>query len=446
MAESNVRHTDVRALIDAQPAGRWRLLMYGVLFMTLAIDGMDTQITSYLAPAMARDWGIPMGRLGAVLAAGQAGSALGAVLLGALGDVVGYRRVAIFATLVVGCATLTLSYATSTSELVALRFLTGLGVGGSLPNLIALVSQLAPTRLRATVITWTGCGFPAGAALAGVIAGWILELHGWRVAYRVAGIFPFVLLPALVALVPESISRVLTRPDGQQTTRRLLMRLYPSLDLQGPFTWPSAVRAARAPLAAIFRDGLAARSVIVALLFFFSLTNVYFLANWLPGLLQRAHSAQHESIVATTLFNVGGIAGALVLGRLIDAYGFRRMLTLSLACVIAFMGFLAAGKHTTQALLIAAVIGGIFVNGSQGALNSVPALLFPDRMRATATGWAVGVGRLGFVGPLIAGYLLGAEWSYSQVLLMATIAPFMAIAMLQVLVRRGSGVVGDRPA
>jgi AAHS family 4-hydroxybenzoate transporter-like MFS transporter len=426
--------TDVRALIDAEPLRVPQYVMFAVLFLTLVIDGMDTQITSYIAPSIAREWGVSMANLGLVFSAGLLGSALGALGLGALGDAIGPKRVVIGATLLVGVATLALSTASSVTELAVLRFITGIGVGGSLPNLIALASQLAPTRLRATVITWTGCGFPAGAAFAGVLASALLPSAGWRVAYQVAGAVPLLLLPFIVLLLPESIPKLLGRKDGQRGVRSLLRRWYPAKAIDGLLVWPSpAVSRVKAPIVAIFQDGYGMLSGLTGALFFLSLVNVYFLANWLPGLLQQANSTAHDSIVATTLFNVGGIFGAVVLGRCIDRFGFLRILTVSLTCVAVFMLSLAAVHYTTLILLISAFVGGFFVNGSQGALYSVPALIYPDRLRATATGWAVGVGRVGFVGPLIAGLLLSAQWSYAEVLFAAAIAPAAAVIVVRIL-------------
>ena len=195
--------------------------------------------------------------------------------------------------------------------------------------------------------------------------------------------------------------------------------------------WGGAERSGKVPLAALFQDGRALTSVLIAL-FFFCLMNVYFLVNWMPGLLQKAKSTQRESILATTtLFNTRGIFGAVILGRLIDRFGYLKVITTGLLCTITFMVVLATNQLPTQTLLVLALVGGGFVNGGQGALNSLPSLIYGDSLRATATGWSVGIGRLGFVGPLIAGFLLHLQWTSSQVLLTAALAPLTAIILLR---------------
>lgn len=426
---------DPRQIIDEAPLGPRQYLIYFILFLTLAIDGLDTQITSYLAPVLAKEWEISMANLGLVFGIGLAGSAVGALTLGALGDALGNKRIIVIATIAIGVATVAMGYANTVTELAALRFITGFAVGGSLPNLIALVSQFTPKRLRASLITMIGCGFPAGAALAGLMATWLLDSEGWRSIYHFAGYLPLLLTPVIIFFLPESLVSLLKRPDGQVKVRQIFERIYGAqLSREVQFRWANASDKVVAPLAAIFRDGRALASVMLSAIFFLSLMNVYFLSNWLPGLLSQLHSTPHEAIVATTVFNLGGMFGALVLGRLIDRFGYARTLCTSLLCSGACMLMLARFGFTGQSLQLAAFVGGFVVLGGQGGLNSLPALIYPDHLRATATGWAIGTGRLGSVtGPLLAGALLGAGWGSADVLSLTALVPALASILLAIL-------------
>jgi AAHS family 4-hydroxybenzoate transporter-like MFS transporter len=330
-----------------------------------------------------------------------------------------------------------MGHATTVQELAALRFVTGLGVGGSLPNLLALASQLSPRRHRASLVSMTGCGFPVGATFAGLLTTWLLDGHGWRNVYLAAGVFPLLLTPVLLALLPDSIPCLLRRKDGQLGAVTTVRRLYPGLPSDCHVGWSDAqARVAKLPLVTIFQHGRALLSVLLTGIFFFSLMNVYFLANWLPELLQRGHSTPHEALIATTVFNVGGIAGALLVGRLIDAFGYMRVLGTCFVLGSASMFGLANGHFSFDVLLAAAFAGGFLVLGGQGALNALPSLLYPADQRSTATGWAVGTGRLGSVlGPAVAGLLLSVHWSHAQVLMLAALLPLLAASLLRFVAR-----------
>ena len=428
---------DASVLPDEQPLQWRRIIVFLLIFLTLAIDGIDTQVTSYLAPTIAKDWGVSKAAMGILFSVGLAGSALGALTLGALGDTLGPRRIVIWLTAVIGVATLAMAYVHTVGQLAALRFVTGVGVGGSLPNLVALASQLAPRQRRATLVTMTGCGFPVGAALAGLLSTWLLASHSWRDVYLAAGAFPLLLLPLMLALLPDSIPCLLRRRNGQVGAATTLRRLYPGLPVDCQVGWGGVnARTTRLRLITIFQGRRAIVSMLLSGIFFLSLMNVYFLANWLPELLQRAHGTPSESLIATTVFNFGGVAGALLFGRFIDAFGYRRVLSIGFVCCAASMFVLANGQFDFQLLLVAAFTGGFLVLGGQGALNALPSLLYPSDQHSTATGWALGTGRLGSVlGPALAGMLLGAHWTNAQVLMLAALLPLGAATLLTVLTR-----------
>ena len=438
----NVTPIDARQLIDEQRVGRTQIQVFCTLLLAFAIDGLDTQMTSYLAPTIVRGWHSTMVNIGLVFSAGLAGSALGALVFGTLGDVIGPKRVIALAALVMGIATIAMAFTTSIWQLATLRFVAGLGLGGTLPNIVALASQLAPKSKRATVVAVTMCGFPIGAALAGVLAAWLLVAHDWRTVYLITGALPLLLLPLILGVLVESLPKLLATPAGQGAARKVLRRLYPGNVALEPttahFIWPRSVGTdTKAPIAAIFRNGWASLSLLMAGVFVLSLMNLYFVSNWLPTLLQQAHSTARDSMLATTTLYVGGIAGTLVFGRIIDRFGFARTLIPSLTFAALCMLGLAQLKSGGAMLLLATSAAGFVISGGQGALYCLPALIYPDPLRATAAGWATGTGKLGSViGPALAGLLLGAGWSAAQVLMLGALAPASAAILLVALALR----------
>ena len=429
---TSVATVDARGLIDNEPIGRWQILAFLILTLVAGLDGLNTQIVSYVAMSIAKEWHISMANVGTVFGIGMAGTVVGAITLGTLGDMVGLKRMLIAVTLLIGGATVATGFATSWVQLVVLRFLTGLGVGGASPNLIALTAQFAPSRRRATLITMTACGFPLGATFGGALVAGLVANHGWRFMFKIGGCLSLLLAPIIIAWLPESLPLVLKRTNetAQSMARKLLRRMYPKASLEGEIIWSVTPSRAKLPLVALFQQGPALFFVLAAA-FFMSMLGLYLLSNWLPGLLQQAHSTAREAVLATAGFNLGGIAGAVLLGRLMDRFGFIKSLAVGFVCSAASIVLLAVNNFSFYPLAVAAFASGFIVIGCQGGLNALPSLLYPDDMRSTATGCFVSIGRVGSIlGPLIAGFLLTAHWNSSQVLLFAAIPALCASTFL----------------
>jgi AAHS family 4-hydroxybenzoate transporter-like MFS transporter len=316
-----------------------------------------------------------------------------------------------------------------------LRFLTGLCVGGAIPNTVALLSQYAPKRRRAQAISIVGVGIPLGAATGGVLAALLLPELSWRWLFYVAGGLALGLCPVLVAFLHEPIAGMLKRAGGQQAALTMLRRMYPRAPLpEREVVWGGAETPRHLPVVQLFTGARAPMTLASWCLFFASLMNVYLLPSWLPALLQDAHMPHAQAALATSGFNVAGMLGAVLLGWLIDRFGFARVLSISYASGAVCIAAVTA-NHSGLALLAASVfLSGFFVVGSQGALNAVPSLMYPAAVRSTATGWALGVGRLGSVtGPAVAGILLGSGWTYSRVLLFAAVIGGLAALLVMML-------------
>src|SRR3979411_853409 len=196
---------DVAGFIDRQPVGGFQIKLLLTCAAVLFLDGCDTQAIGYVAPALAKEWGLTKAALGPVFSAGLFGLMIGARVFGPLADRIGGKKIIIFSTLAFGLGTLATAFVQDVNTLLAIRFLTGLGLGGAMPNTVAMTSEFSPRRRRATMVMIMFCGFSVGAALGGFLAAALIPQFGWRSVFIVVGVAPLLLVPILVLKLPESV-------------------------------------------------------------------------------------------------------------------------------------------------------------------------------------------------------------------------------------------------
>lgn len=429
---------DIQHLIDDQPVGRAQIRLLLICAAVLFTDGFDTQAIGYVAPAIARDWSLPRGALGPVFSASLFGLMLGALLLGPLADRIGRKRIIITSTIVFGLGTLATLLATGTTELLAIRFITGLGLGGAMPNAVAMTAEYSPHRARATMVMTMFCGFSVGAAIGGLIAAALIPAFGWRSVFLVGGIAPLLLAPVLAARLPESVRFLALSGRADAGIAAILGRFFP-----GERFPPGARFVAHEtvlhglPVANLFRERRATTTGLLWVVFFMSLLDLYFLSNWLPTVLNDLGASDSQAALVGSMLQVGGVVGVITLGRLIDRFSFR---ALALTYLLASAAILSIGHSSHSIPLAAAAIfaTGFCIVGGQTAANALAATFYPTSIRATGVGWCLGIGRVGSViGPLIGGALLALHWG-TQSLFTAAAAPAVlaAIAALILAARR----------
>jgi MFS transporter, AAHS family, 4-hydroxybenzoate transporter len=370
--------------------------------LVAACDGFDTQAIAFVAPAIAKLWGVPPPQFGAVFSAGLVGLALGAFLFGSLADRVGRKSVILFCVALFGVASILTTRSSTMVELGIWRLITGLGLGGVLPNLIATTNEIGSARHNNTLVMLMFCGFPLGATIGGLASAPLIATYGWHSVFIVGGVLPLALLPLLYVFLPKS---------------------------SGPVS--RLAQAGAHSIAQLFREGRAVPTLLLWTAFFSNLLVMYFLVNWLPSLLSIAGSSLSVATLSTALLNLGGIVGAILLSRLIN--GPHAVLALACAYGVAALALLliARADGNVAILLTGAGVIGAVVVGGQIAMNAITASFYPDHIRATGVGWALGIGRIGsIVGPLLGGLLLGAGWQGTSAVMFAIIPTLIAACAL----------------
>jgi AAHS family 4-hydroxybenzoate transporter-like MFS transporter len=430
---------DVAAVINDSEISRFQYIIFTLCISIMMCDGFDTQALAYVAPSIASEWKLPPGIFGPVFAAVLLGSMAGAFAFGYLADRFGRKRTLVLCMILFGALNIGSAYATSIESFTLLRFLCGIGLGGVIPNVMALVSEYAPARKRATLVAITWCGFSLGAVLGGLISVPLIAHFGWKSVFVFGGILPLCLLPIVVFALPESIKFLILARGKAGEVISVLRKLNPGqhFDDSSAFVLDEP-RPGRGSISALFRDGLAIGSVFLCLAFFMSLMLVYLFINWIPLLLRQAGLPLQDAMMGTVIFNLSGIFGSVFCTQFIDRKILSPIFILIFAYFVGAAAVFAIGFAGTSFWPIMGTIflGGFFIIGAQLSLNALITNYYPTAIRGTGVGWSQVVGRTGsLLGPLMGGVLVSQGMSPSQLFQVSSIAPLLACVSLLVFMK-----------
>ncbi len=435
------RPVNVSDIIDTHGVGAFQLRVFLLCAAVLFVDGFDVQGITYVAPTITREWGLVRGDLWPALTGGLVGVMLGAMLLAPLADRIGRRKVIVWSCVAFGVTTLLTLGVDSLWPLVAMRFLTGLGLGAALPNAIGLASEYAPHKRRALIVMFVGSGISLGAIGAGMTAARLVAPFGWHAMFVVGGVLPLLLAAALARFLPESIRFSASVPGRQAEAKGLLRKIKPELgadrDVEIVSNDPEG---GKASVRDLFEDGRGVATVCLWVAFFMSLLNVYLAINWLPSSLEASGFTTTQAAVMTTLYHVGGVIGTYTIGLLMDRLGAHRMVLVGL--LLAAIGFYTfatvtnLGQWPTTAIL---ALAGVGVIGAQVGVTALASMTYPVTMRATGLGWALGVGRVGsIVGPTIGGFAMATAADARSVYLGCIVPVVLGMVAVALLKRRAA--------
>jgi AAHS family 4-hydroxybenzoate transporter-like MFS transporter len=438
----------IASIVDRIPLA-YRIRIVGVCFLIVLTDGFDTQAIGFAAPAMSSSLAIPIGAFGQIFSASLFGAMLGALSLGAAADRLGRRWTLVGAVATFSLFSLLTPVAPNFPWLLLCRFLAGLGLGGAIPNVLALSSEYAPRRIGGLLTGLLWAGFPLGGVIGAITSAHLLPVFGWPVLFYIGGSVPLILAALVIGALPESLQFLLRRSDGQRAVATAIRAIGLPAPSVGTVYVATEEPPSGFPIQLLFFDGRVASTILLWIGSFMNFALLIVLVLWTPALLQKIGLGGEQAALVVGLNNLGAVAGTMLGGRLVDRfapYVVLPLLFMAGALAVGSMGYAAA---SIPLLALFSALSGFFLGAATSGLLGVAVLIYPSMMRATGIGWVVALGRLGQVaGPLAVGALVASALSVEQVYLCCVMPALCAMGATAFLMRpndpQASGFPEDR--
>lgn len=380
-----------------------RLLIWS--FMIIAFDGYDLVVYGTAVPVLIDKWNLTAVEAGAMGSYGLFGMMFGAIFFGTLADRIGRKNVIAITLIFFSLFTFLCGFAETPTLFSSFRFLAGLGLGGIMPNVIALLTDYAPKSMRSMIVSIVLCGYSVGGILAPLLGIFLMPTFGWESIFWFAGL-PLLCLPLMYKQLPETASHLI-RTGKKEELIATLSKVSPASDfnkndeiveLKAPET--------KVPIVGLFKDHRALSTVMFWIAFFSCLLMVYGLNTWLPKLMIEAGYGLNSSLAFLIALQIGAIIGTLIIGRLCDKYGSKKMLVPMYASGAVALTLLGFGGNIFVIYVLVAIAGAATI-GAQNIVQAYVSQYYPAYIRSTALGMASGIGRIGgMLGPLLGGFLL----------------------------------------
>lgn len=382
-----------------------RYVMLALCFLIVLLDGLDTTSIAFVAPVMAGEWGLPGAAFTPTFVATSLGAVVGYMLSGKLVALAGLRRAALFAVPLFSLGTLATAWAWDVSSLSALRFISAIGLGATLPIAIAAGTAAFPARSKETITVIIASGLSAGGVVGGLMGGPLMASYGWQSVFIVGGIAPLLVLPFFLGILPSAAQ------EGAQT------------------------RAASLP--SLFEGPLAVRTMLLWSFAFLIFLVTYALTFWVPTLLVELGIPPQKAPLGAAAFGMGGLLGNIIVMTLVPFFGINRLLMATTFIAMALV--IVTSQIDQQSLLIFVLIGGLGATLITGCVGQVALAVsqYGQDQRITGIGWAAASGRIGaIVGPAVGGILLALGYRAQEILLTALLPAALAIIVLVLIAAR----------
>lgn len=404
---------DIAARLERLPLTSYQRWIFGIIATAWFFDSMDLAALTFVLGSIRQTFGLSTAEAGLLSSMSFLGMFIGAASAGLLADRFGRARVFQVSMIFWGLGSLCCGLSTTAIALGASRLLLGFGMGMEFPVAQSMVSEIMPARNRGRYIAFLEGFWPLGFIASGLLTYFVLQAADWRWVFIMQAI-PAVFVLVVRRYVPESPRWLASHGYSERaeaTVRDIESRVR---DRLGSKELPPVVRQAAAPasevtgLRTLFSGIYAKRTAMLWTLWFFALLGFYGLTTWLGALLQAKGFPITKSVFYTILISLAGIPGFLVSAWLVESWGRKATLVMNLLCGAIACHFYGSAADQTQ-LIIAGLCMQFFLFGMWSALYAYTPELYPTHVRATGTGFASAIGRIGsLIGPYVIGVILPA--------------------------------------
>lgn len=430
-------------LIDDHPLSALQLFTILTCGLIGLLDGFDTQLIAFVAPAIIREWALQPSNFTPIFVAGGIGSLAGSLPFGSVADKYGRRRCLMIVTTIAALGTMATPFVANREQLLACRVVTSFGLGGVLPVLVALAAEYSPRRLRGVLVTATFCSFPFGAVLEGAVAGAMIEEFGWRLLFWIGGLAPLLLLPVIAFALPESLAW-LARHGREAGVARIVGRMGRAGLWDGQLATGAGPASRGAGVMHVARNGRGAVTLLLGTAFFVSLLLSYLLVNWVPTLAVRSGATIRVSALASSVLNLAGIVGGLLIARLGTRQSPHAVVASSYA--LGALGTIALSvlPGSVGAVFLMALVAGFFCIGGQVTLVALASIFYPVEVRSSGVALVSAFGRVGAIsGPLVGGLLIDRDDPARALAWVVAAAALVAAASVWLVHRRVASRIGS---
>jgi MFS transporter, AAHS family, 4-hydroxybenzoate transporter len=401
-------------IINKSAMSWYQVVVVAICFILNFNDGIDVLVVSFTGSDIASEWGLSKSQLGYIFSAGLAGMTTGCLLIAPLGDKIGRRNIFLFSLFLITAGMLLVYFAEAYWQLLMFRTITGLGIGGILPNLATVASEISNEKRRDFNVGIVQAGWPLGAILTGFITIWVVPTYGWRFCYLLAGTVSFSMLVAVYFFMPESVGfLVKNQPkNALEKINKILFRIgKPAID-----TLPlKTVVEKNSNIRRLFSSEFRNSTLMLWTAIFFGFLTLYTLLSWVPNIAKESGMPYELATYVGTTLNLGAFSGVFAMGLSITKFGIKKVIV-----VFMTLGFLVMVSYGTfslsyVAMFILTFFIGFLVQGGFNTFFPTATRVYPEEIRSTGVGLAMGIGRFGAIlGPAIFGILTDAGYSVAS--------------------------------
>jgi MFS transporter, AAHS family, vanillate permease len=422
-------NNNIKSLIQDSPMSRFQMVAVVVCILLNMLDGFDVLVMAFTASSISDEWHLSGKSLGVLFSSGLVGMAIGAMFLSPLADKYGRRALIIACLVIITTGMLLSSFTNSLNQLIAMRVLTGVGIGAALASVNIITAEYSSNKRRGLAISLVQTGYPVGGILGGVIATLLITEAGWRSVFVFGACLSAIMIPMVLWRLPESIDYLLARrpANALHGINKLLARMQHSEIASLPEVESEYVNK-KANLASLWAAEFRSATILMWLTFFMIMASLYFVMSWTPKLLEHAGLTAQQGISGGMILHGGGITGQLMLGFISAKLNLKKLITAYMLFATVFITLFAVYTNQLSIALYMVFFVGFFLMGSITSLYMLSPKLYPPEIRTTGMGWAIGIGRIGaIISPFLAGVLLDLNWTTSSMFFVFALPALIAM-------------------